>query len=138
MKRKNKLRVVTGLVMTFLFLSGIGIGAAVKWKGSDNVSNIHSNLTIIESKLNNYKDQIASLENDLEGSESKDDHQAIVDQMQKRYENDIAAKDIIIQDYMGQVQELNTIIVNLENELNQAYNDVVGIEDRTQEIIDND
>lgn len=62
--------------------------------------------------------------------------------MQDRYDNDIAAKDAIIQDYMQQVQDLNNEISRLNNLINQfedeldlAYQDVTYIDNEIESIL---
>lgn len=141
-KNKRKTRIATVIVAVVMLFIGAGVGAAIRWKGSDKVENIKINLVEIRDRLSIQRDKIDDLEDKLEGSVTENDHQAIIDQMQDRYDNDIAAKDAIIQDYMQQVQDLNNEISRLNNLINQfedeldlAYQDVTYIDNEIESIL---
>lgn len=99
--------------------------AATKWKGSDKVSEIHETNKAINDLFKDHKDVIKKLEKDVDdigkNTISIKDHESIVNMLQIQYEtmyNDLTekllAKDIVIQD--------------LNNQLESAYQDVLGID----------
>lgn len=115
---------VLAVVVTFA-LTMTSTLAATSWKGSQKVSEIHETNKAINDLFKEHKDVIKQLEKDVDtigkNTISIKDHKITVNMLQIQYEtmyNDLTekllAKDIVIQD--------------LNNQLESAYQDVLGID----------
>lgn len=115
---------VLAVVVTFA-LTMTGTLAATSWKGTQKVSEIHATNKAINDLFKEHKDVIKQLEKDVDNigknTISIKDHESIVNMVQTQYEtmyNDLTekllAKDVVIQD--------------LNNQLESAYQDVLGID----------
>ena len=113
------------LVLLTFAMTLTGVMAATHWKGSQKVSEIHSTNQAINDLFKEHKDVIKQLEKELKdtgkNTVSIEDHDHIVAMLQTQYEtmyNDLTekllSKDIVIQD--------------LNNQLEAAYQDVLGID----------
>lgn len=112
------------IVVTFA-LTMTGALAATQWKGSQKVSEIHETNKAINDLFKEHKDVIRQLEKDVDTIDKNTitikDHESIVNMLQTQYETmyddlteKLLAKDIVIQD--------------LNNQLESAYQDVLGID----------
>ena len=115
---------VLAVVVTFA-LTMTATLAATSWKGSQKVSEIHETNKAINDLFKDHKDVIKQLEKDVDNIGKNTitikDHKITVNMIQTQYEkmyNDLneklLAKDIVIQD--------------LNNQLESAYQDVLGID----------
>ena len=115
---------VLAVVVTFA-LTMTATLAVTSWKGSQKVSEIHETNKAINDLFKEHKDVIKQLEKDFDNigknTISIKDHESIVNMIQTQYEtmyNDLTekllAKDVVIQD--------------LNNQLESAYQDVLGID----------
>ena len=115
---------VLAVVVTFA-LTMTATLAATSWKGTQKVSEIHETNKAINDLFKEHKDVIKQLEKDVDNigknTISIKDHESIVNMLQTQYET-------MYNDLTGKLLAKDVVIQDLNNQLESAYQDVLGID----------
>ena len=139
---KTNVKVLLGLLVFILLLTPVAIGASNGWSGSETVAAIRQNLGEVKDRLASQNDKILDLETDYI---TRTEHEAIVkgleddlESARKSYANCTMSNSIIKQKLREDIEALEARVAELENELEQAYQDVEQINNEITSILEED
>lgn len=130
MSKNIKRLLITGA--TLILLIPVVVYAATFWKGSENVENIHNNLSQINVLIDDLKGDNENKDNTIKEIEK------LVKEQEKTIQKQVKEIGKLKEDknkHNDKVDELEDEIDQLEDELKQAYEDVKGIEKVTDDIV---
>lgn len=141
--KKKFIITLAALVVSVVFSASVF--AAMNWRGSDNVSNIKTNLTLISQKMDDLSEGNAGKDKTIkEIQELLKQQENLVKQKDDELKNkqkEIENKQKEIQQKIDEINEKNSVIdqknadINTkEQELQQALEDVREIERLTEEL----
>lgn len=133
-----KKKIIIFVSALLLAVSAIGVYAAINWEGSENVTNIKNNLTLIQGKIDNLKDE--NSQNDKEYREIEillEQEKALREQKERELQDkqkEIENKNKEINDKNKVIESKDQEIRNKDDQLRQALEDVKSIEQITEQM----
>ena len=134
---KNNKKVIITL-LALIFIGATTTYAAISWRGSQNVTNVHTNLNLIQEKLTrlensegDHKQELREIQILLEQEKAlREQKERELADKQKEIEN----KQKEIGEKVSEIEQKNQQLQVKEDELNQALRDIQEIERITGEM----